>query len=103
VAFGNANVAKALQPTDEQRQKISAINEGIGKRLSTLFQGKRLPPQEHQKKVAEIKEEAMKVPTSEQPSQWQNMIGTPFRGEVRLMPPWVMAGLGGSAPFPSEN
>jgi hypothetical protein len=75
VAFGNANVAKALQPTDEQ----------------------------HQKKVAEIKEEAMKVLTSEQASQWQYMIGSPFRGEVRLMPPWVMAGLGGSAPFPSEN
>jgi hypothetical protein len=54
VAFGNANVAKALQPTDEQ----------------------------HQKKVAEIKEEAMKVLTSEQASQWQYMIGSPFRGEV---------------------
>jgi hypothetical protein len=107
LAFGDDDVAKALKLSDEQRQKIMAVNDGIGKQLSALFQGKRLPPQEHQKKVAEIKTsvlaEAMKILTSEQSSQWQTMIGSPFRGEVRLQPPWVMPGLGGPSPFPSKN
>jgi hypothetical protein len=89
--FTNADVVKDLSLTDEQQTKIKMINEGIGKQMGDLFQGKKLAPQAFQKKMAEIKknadDQAKKLLTSEQASLWNEMTGTPFRGEIRMMPP----------------
>lgn len=90
-AFASADVVQELKLTDEQQDKIKAINDGVGKQMGEMFQGKKLAPQAFQKKMTEIKkkadEQARKLLTSEQASTWNEMTGTPFRGEVRMMPP----------------
>jgi hypothetical protein len=97
--FTNADVVKDLSLTDEQQTKIKTINEEIGKQMGTLFQGKKLAPQAFQKKVAEIKknadDQAKKLLTSDQASLWNEMIGSPFRGEIRMMPPMGFGPPGG--------
>jgi hypothetical protein len=90
-AFSNAEVVKDLKLTEEQQAKIKTINDGIGKQMGELFQGKKLAPQAFQKKMKEIEknanDQATKLLTSEQSSMWNEMTGTPFRGEIRMMPP----------------
>jgi Spy/CpxP family protein refolding chaperone len=90
-AFANADVVKDLSLTEEQQAKIKTINDGIGKQMGDLFQGKKLPPQTMHKKVTDIKKsadaDARKLLTSEQASMWNEMTGMPFRGEIRMMPP----------------
>lgn len=90
-AFAEAEVVKDLNLTEEQQTKIKTINDGIGKQMGDLFQGKKLAPQVFQKKIKEIEktanDQSKKLLTSEQSSMWNSMTGTPFRGEIRMMPP----------------
>jgi Spy/CpxP family protein refolding chaperone len=103
-AFTNPDVVKDLDLTDEQQTKIKAIHDGIGKQMGEMFKGKKLPPQAFQQKMTEIKKtadaDARKVLTSEQASTWSEMTGTPFRGEIRMMPPM---GFGPPPGFPPKQ
>jgi hypothetical protein len=108
-AFGNPELADALQLTPEQRERVRMIQDdrrgpggppffgggpgfmpgGPRADWSPPWQGGFRPPNKPQpgdpKKPAEqaLEEQLMNVLTAEQKTKWQEMLGAPFRGELR--------------------
>jgi Spy/CpxP family protein refolding chaperone len=84
-AFGNPEVAKALNLTDEQKEKLKAIQEETGRAVRELFQGGG-DRAEMRKKMAELhkgaNEKATALLTDDQKAKWKEMTGTPFKGEI---------------------
>jgi hypothetical protein len=89
-AFAAPDVVKELNLSQEQQDRIKAIHDAAGQKMPKLVPGQPFAPQVFQKKVAQIKKDAdkqaQKVLTSEQASQWSEIIGSPFRGQVRMLP-----------------
>lgn len=87
-ALANDKVAKELQLSDEQKEKIKSTVDGMRKEMSELqrggFGGGFDPEkfQEMQKKIKTIREEASekmeKALTKEQRSNWKDMLGETF-------------------------
>src|SRR5262249_42296862 len=86
-AFNNPEIAKELNITDEQKQKIKTIQEDAMKEMRTLFQpgGDRT---EAMKKIQELNkatnDKVMGVLTADQKTKWKEMTGEPFKGEIRF-------------------
>lgn len=99
LAFADPDVAKRLHLTEDQQSRIQAINAGVRKQLDAMFQGGQLPPQAFQKKMEEIKansdDQARKVLTPEQSSQWQELAGPPFKGQLGQTTPGTLPPPGG--------
>jgi Spy/CpxP family protein refolding chaperone len=88
-AFGDAEVADALKLTDEQTDKIKAIQEDVGKELGDLRRGG--DREEARKKAETLRkaagEKAMNLLTAEQKTKWKELTGEPFKGEIRFPGP----------------
>ena len=76
--FQRADVTKKLEYTDEQKQKLRAIQADTAKKNQTAFQ----PPQMYQQKVAAIRkedrEQVAALLTPEQKKKWDELAGKPF-------------------------
>lgn len=91
-AFGDPEIAQALNLTSEQKDRIKAIQDAGLAEMRELFQagdagGDR---QELQKKGMDLRnasnEKAQAVLTTEQQAKWKEMTGEPFKGEIRQGP-----------------
>jgi Spy/CpxP family protein refolding chaperone len=99
-ALGNPEVAGALKLSDEQKDKVKAIQDEAGKEMRALF-GAGLDRDEARKKMEEIRkateEKLTGVLTDEQKTKWKELQGEPFKGEIRR-PQFGGGGGGGSRP-----
>jgi Spy/CpxP family protein refolding chaperone len=100
-AFANEEVAKALTLTDEQKEKLKAIQDETGKAIRELFQGGG-DRTEMRKKITELRkganEKAMALLTDDQKTKWKEMTGTPFKGEITFGGRGRRGGGGGGRP-----
>jgi acyl-CoA reductase-like NAD-dependent aldehyde dehydrogenase len=87
LAFGNPRVAEALHLSDEQKEKIEAIHKEARETAGKFFAQDPPPAREdiHRtmkelRKTSEAK--TMALITEEQKAKWQEMLGTPFTGEI---------------------
>ena len=97
-AFADPEVQKTLKITDEQKEKIKAINEDAQKaRQEARPAGGGRPSPEAQKKLADLQKETKEkidaVLTTEQKKAWKEMTGEPF--EVQFGRPGGGAGAAG--------
>lgn len=80
-AFRTPEVASALKITDEQKQKMSEIQENATNQTRDLGRD-----EEARKKRQELRkatnEKMMGVLTSEQKDKWKELTGEPFKGEI---------------------
>jgi Spy/CpxP family protein refolding chaperone len=83
-AFSRPEVQKALNLTDEQKQKIRTIAEESGREMRELFGAGN--PAEARDKIAELRkkttEKIQGVLTADQKRSWKELTGEPF--ELRL-------------------
>jgi hypothetical protein len=88
-AFNNPEVAKTLNITDEQKQKLKGIQDNANKERAALRQGGG-DRQEAMKKMQEIGKktntEAMALLKDDQKAKWKEMTGEPFKGEITFGP-----------------
>jgi eukaryotic-like serine/threonine-protein kinase len=93
-AFADPEVVEALRLTDEQKKSIREIQEamrrpmrGAGWPGGPRRGGPPGPPPGERKKPEEVlksgREQAVNVLTVEQKASWAELIGAPFKGEVR--------------------
>jgi primosomal protein N' len=79
-------VASSLKLSDDQKEKIAAIEKDAGKEMRELFQGGK--GEGTAAKIAALRkstmEKAQGVLTDEQKKQWEEMTGAPFTGEIRF-------------------
>jgi Spy/CpxP family protein refolding chaperone len=89
-ALHDPEVAKALNLTGEQKEKLRGIEEEARRERRELFQagGDR---EERRKKAEELRkanrEKVMNLLTPEQKEKWKELTGEPFKGEIRFGPP----------------
>jgi hypothetical protein len=85
MAFNNPEVAKALNFTAEQKQKLKDIQDMVAKERAALRQGGG-DRQEAAKKIADLTKktntEALALLTADQKAKWKEMTGEPFKGEI---------------------
>src|SRR5262249_22110823 len=88
--FTDPEVVKALQITDAQKAEIQKINQATAEQMRDLFQGGP-PDDEARKKIQEMRkaatEKIVNLLTAEQKTQWKELQGEPFKGEIRFGPP----------------
>jgi hypothetical protein len=87
-AFANAEVATALQLSNEQKEKIRGIQEQAQQARGQLFQrGAGGNFEEARKKMEEARkatdEKVMNVLSAEQKTKWKELTGEPFKGEIQ--------------------
>ncbi len=79
-AFTNAKVAKELGITEEQSEKIKAVNTDMTKEMREMFSGGF--DAEAQKKMTSLRSECQekieKMMTDDQRKKWKEMTGEPF-------------------------
>ena len=85
-ALARPEVAKELQLSDEQAKQLRAIREGATREMSKLSEGV-TSREELRKKRAEFakatEEKVLKVLTDRQKAQWKELLGEPFKGELK--------------------
>jgi Spy/CpxP family protein refolding chaperone len=86
-AFQKEDVVKALNLTDDQKEKIKVIAEDVTKDVTDLFKEfSKENRQENQKKIVQLRKEGMEkavaVLNDAQKAKWKELTGDPF--EVRL-------------------
>lgn len=86
-ALNDAEVAKAVNLTDEQKQKIQAIQEDSFKTMRELFQpGGGGFNEETRKKMEDLRktsnEKVMNLLTAEQKTKLKELTGEPFTGKI---------------------
>jgi Spy/CpxP family protein refolding chaperone len=85
-AFSDPEVATALNFTAEQKDKLKAVQEEAQKEMRALREngGNR---DEARKKSEEIRkasnDKQMAILTDEQKAKWKELLGEPFKGEIR--------------------
>src|SRR5207253_4066195 len=89
-AFSDDELLEALQLTEEQKERIRATQEEA--RRTMLFGPRpRGPRPEDWKKAADswknARDKVLAVLTAEQKATWEELIGEPFKGEIRLLFP----------------
>ena len=83
-AFNDPEIAKALDLTDEQKEKIkTTVSEARGQRPQVAPGG---DPQAARKHFEEMRkanlDKVMNVLTADQKTKWKDMTGEPFKGEI---------------------
>jgi hypothetical protein len=85
-AFENPEVAKVLKLSEEQTKKMREIRESAAKESTKLSEGGK-SRDEARKKMAEFskatEEKLLKVLTNEQRTRWTELLGEPFKGELK--------------------
>jgi serine/threonine protein kinase len=88
-AFGDPEVAKTLQLTHEQKERIWAIQDETRQVLWAAYHAGDLGP-EGRKKLEDLwrnaREQVLAVLTDEQKARWKELTGEPFKG--KLFPPY---------------
>jgi Spy/CpxP family protein refolding chaperone len=87
LAFGCPEVAKALELTSEQKEKIQAIHQELRDAGRKLFAAEQAPPREEiHKKMKDLHKDAaakmLALITEEQKEKWHELTGAPFAGEI---------------------
>lgn len=88
-ALNNEEVKKELNLTQEQQDKIKAIQDDMRSQQREMFQGggQGADRQEMQKKMEELRKSTQTkvegVLTDEQKTKWKGMLGEPFKGNLR--------------------
>lgn len=81
-AFARPDVAAKLKVTDEQKEKIKAIQEESGAAMREIFQGAGDDREGAMKKIAELRKEtfekAVALMSDDQKKAWKEMTGKPF-------------------------
>lgn len=99
MALATPQVAKALNVTDDQKDKLKSIQDDVRKQMGELRQGGGGNREEMAKKRAEItkatNEKVMGLLTADQKAKWKEMTGEPFKG---TLPPAGFGGAGGRRP-----
>jgi serine/threonine protein kinase len=98
-AFSDADVAKALRLTTEQKRKIRglvSVPSGPGEKKGGPKKGGSFPPfgrPDEVKKFAQdqIQTVLLTVLTPEQRKKWDELVGEPFAGEFRRDPMWFLS------------
>lgn len=89
-AFRQTTVVDALKLTDEQKTKITEIQDEARKTTQGLFQRGQQPTEEARKKLEESRaatnEKIQGLLTSEQKTKWKELVGEPFKGEIVRTP-----------------
>ena len=85
-AFENPEVAKVLKLSDDQTKKMREVRESAAKESAKLSEGAK-SRDEARKKMAEFskatEEKLFKVLTDEQRTRWSELLGEPFKGELK--------------------
>lgn len=84
-AFDDAAIAEALKLSQEQKDKIKTILEDLRKEMHGLFRGGNFEEARTQMETLrkETGEKIQEALTDEQRTQWKEMTGAPFQGEIR--------------------
>jgi Spy/CpxP family protein refolding chaperone len=86
-ALNNEEVKKELNLTSEQTDKIKAIADDMRAQMNELRQGGGGDRQEMAKKSEELRKstetKVMGVLTDEQKAKWKELMGEPFKGNLR--------------------
>ncbi len=89
--FADAEVAKALDLSDEQQTKIKSINEETGAVMRELFTPGQPPDDDTRKKMADLRktsgDKLLALLSADQKTKWTALQGEPFKGEIRFGPP----------------
>lgn len=90
-AFNDAQIAKQLAITPDQRGAIITVLQGFNPKWIAIIQGAKGNQQEIQKKLAEAHRDysadIVKRLTAEQQAKWQGLAGPPFAGSFPFMQP----------------
>jgi hypothetical protein len=85
-ALARPEVAKELQLTQEQAKQVQAIRESATREMGKLSEDA-ASREELRKKRAEYakraEEKVLKVLTEQQRAQWRELLGEPFKGELK--------------------
>jgi len=89
MAFANEDTAKALKITDEQKEKIKAVSEQMGKDMAELRPERgQQPSADAQKKMEALRKEAnekiMEALTEDQHKTLKELQGKTFEGKIEL-------------------
>ena len=84
-ALADPKVAASLKLTEEQTQRVQSIAEEFRRELREIMQSddRRQAREKMRDLRAATDGKYMAVLTDEQKSQWKEMVGAPFRGEIR--------------------
>jgi Spy/CpxP family protein refolding chaperone len=91
-ALTDAEVAKALEITDEQKKQFQAIHDEITDELKKLADAGKdgKEGEDTRKKAAELRKNAgqkmQKLLTEKQRAKWRELVGEHFKGEIHLGP-----------------
>jgi Spy/CpxP family protein refolding chaperone len=80
-AFAKPDIQKALNLTDEQKEKIKTITDDAAKEMAALFQGGRQQQGNREKLAAlrkDTQDKVLAVLTDEQKTTWKGMTGDAF-------------------------
>ena len=84
--FENLEVAKVLKLSEEQTKKMREIRESAAKESTKLSEGAKSRDEVQKKKTEFAKaaeEKLLRVLTDEQRARWTELLGEPFRGELK--------------------
>jgi hypothetical protein len=86
-AFGTPDVQKALNLTDDQKEKIKTINDDARQEMQSIFQGGG-DPQENRKKMQALQKETTEkivaLLDEGQKKTWKEMTGAHFEGKIEF-------------------
>jgi hypothetical protein len=85
-AVENPEVAKELRLSEEQTKQLRAIRESTAKEMSKLSEDAKSRDELREKTAALTKateEKLLKVLTEEQKTKWKELLGEPFKGELK--------------------
>jgi hypothetical protein len=86
-SFGKPEVAKELGLTDKQTQQVKAIQDETIKQVRAILQpgGDRAEAMKKRGAIIEsANEKILNLLTDRQKAKWKEMIGEPFKGEIRF-------------------
>jgi hypothetical protein len=90
-AFADPAVAKQLNFNDDQKKQLKAIQEEANKARTQILEDAGGDFQTAGPKIREAMQKAnakmMKVLNEDQQAKWKEMIGKPFKGQIRFGPP----------------
>jgi hypothetical protein len=85
-ALESTEVAKELQLSEEQTKQVRAIREDAAREMSRLSENAKSRDEVREKTAALAKsteEKLLKVLTEEQKRKWNELLGEPFKGELK--------------------
>jgi len=89
-ALATPPLAKELNLTDEQQKKVRELQNAMDKELDKIYAGDAASRDDARKKSEELtkttRTKMLDVLTEPQRERWQELLGTPFKGELRREP-----------------